>query len=118
MKIWRSHQPTKSCDRDDERCGKSRNASKAIRKPAAENTRGTTGQRSKHGQAASLDLRDVKLLEVERRQESGQAQESAESNDVDEVEGPAILFPQAAQMLDNILVFDIRRLLRQEDHHA
>jgi hypothetical protein len=60
----------------------------------------------------------VKLLEVKRRQESCQAEKSAEGDDVDEVEGPAVFFPKTAEMLSEALVLHVRRFLRQENHHA
>jgi hypothetical protein len=53
----------------------------------------------------------VKLAVVEGRQEGSEAEETAEGDDVDEIEGPAVFFKEAAEMLAKGLMLDVRRLL-------
>src|SRR5215472_10662976 len=60
----------------------------------------------------------MKLFEVERRQEGSKTKESAEGDDVDEIEGPTVFLPKTAQMLSKTLVLHVGRFLREEYHYA
>src|ERR1019366_3949008 len=94
---WGGHQAEQSSDGDEEDDGKSCDSADAISKPSTENASGATGECSQDGEASGLNLGDVKLLDVERRQKCCEADEAAEGDDVDGVESPSIFLPQTLE---------------------
>ncbi len=94
-----SHQAEKPSDGNEKNDRERSNATDAVAKPTAQHAGRGPSQRGQDGEFAGHDLGYVELRVVEGWQESGQADEAAKGDDVDQIEIPAVLFKKATEML-------------------